>query len=150
MDGILESLPALNAISGCNSVSAVNGKWKAKWSSTAQKKEQYLQSRSQLEDTIRINIDIPSSTGHGWEKKDNQLSVVWMENHPVPESVLRLITCTCRKWNCTNSCQCRVLSVECTDVCKCWGLCGNIYDSVKSDNDEAEEDNENDNADNNI
>ena len=70
---------------------------KQKWSSTAQKKEQYLQSRSQLEDTIRINIDIPSSTGHGWEKKDNQLSVVWMENHPVPESVLRLITCTCRK-----------------------------------------------------
>ena len=40
--------------------------------------------------------------------------------------------------------------MECTDVCKCRGLCGNIiYDSVESDNDKVEEDNENDNADNN-
>ena len=37
--------------------------------------------------------------------------------------------------------------MECADACKCWGLCGNIiYDSVKSDRDEVEEDNENDNA----
>ena len=73
-----------------------------------------------------------------------------MEKQPAAESVLKLITCTCRKSNCTNSCQYRVLSVECTDVCKCRGLCGNIiYDSVESDNDEVEEDNENDNADNN-
>ena len=33
-DGILESLPALHAISGCNSVSAVNGKGEAKWLSS--------------------------------------------------------------------------------------------------------------------
>ena len=40
--------------------------------------------------------------------------------------------------------------MECTDVCKCRGLCGNtVYDSVESDNDEVEEDNENDNADGN-
>ena len=72
-----------------------------------------------------------------------------MEKQPAAESVLKLITCTCRKSNCTNSCQYRVFSMECTDVCKCRGLCGNIYDSVESDNDEVEEDNENDNADNN-
>ena len=30
-DGVLESLPALHAISGCDSVSAVNGKRQAKW-----------------------------------------------------------------------------------------------------------------------
>ena len=36
--------------------------------------------------------------------------------------------------------------MECTDVCKCWRLCGNIiYDSVQSDND-VEANNENDNA----
>ena len=75
---------------------------------------------------------------------------MWMENQPALESVLERITCTCRKSNCTNSCQCRVLSMECTDVWKCQGFCGNIiYDSVKSDDDEVEEDNENDNADNN-
>ena len=37
--------------------------------------------------------------------------------------------------------------MECTDVCKYLGLCGNIiYESVESDNDEVEEDNENNNA----
>ena len=44
----------------------------------------------------------------------------------------------------------RLLSMECTDVCKCRGLCGNIiYDSVESDDDEVERDNENDDADSN-
>ena len=55
-DGVLESLPALRAISGWDSVSA--GKGKAKWLSTVQKKEEYLQSVSQLGDTIRINADV--------------------------------------------------------------------------------------------
>ena len=57
-DCVLESLPALHAISGCNSVSAANGKGKEKWLSTVQKKEEYLQSVSQLGDTIRINEDV--------------------------------------------------------------------------------------------
>ena len=73
-----------------------------------------------------------------------------MEKQPDRESVLELITCTCHKSNCTNSYQCRVLSMECTDVCKCRVLCGKIiYDSVSSDNNEVEEDDEDDNADGN-
>ena len=48
----------------------------------------------------------------------------------------------------SNSCQGRVLSVECTDECKCREFWGNIgYDSVETDNDEVEVGNENDNAD---
>ena len=58
---ILESLPALHAISDCDSVSAVNGKGKAKWLSTVQKQEEYLQSVSQLGDTIRINAELKNS-----------------------------------------------------------------------------------------
>ena len=57
-NSILERLLALHAISGCNSVSAVNGKGKAKWLSTVQKKEEYLQIVSELGDTIRINEDV--------------------------------------------------------------------------------------------
>ena len=57
LDGVLETLPALHVISGCDSVSAVNGKGKAKWLSTVQKKEKCLQSVSQLGDTIRISAD---------------------------------------------------------------------------------------------
>ena len=41
-DGILEVLPALDVISGCDSVSAVNGEGKTKWLSTVQKNEKYL------------------------------------------------------------------------------------------------------------
>ena len=57
-DSVLESLPVLHAIWGCNSVSAVNGKVKEKWLSTVQKKEENLRSVSQPGDTIRINIDV--------------------------------------------------------------------------------------------
>ena len=39
--------------------------------------------------------------------------------------------------------------MECTDVCICWELNTDIYDSVESDADEVEEDNENDDADDN-
>ena len=35
--------------------------------------------------TAETNLDIPSPTGHSWERKDDQLSVVWMENQPAPE-----------------------------------------------------------------
>ena len=96
------------------------------------------------------NRNVPSHIDHGWEGNDDQLSVVWMENQPAPESMLKLITCMCHKSNYTNSYQCRVLLMECVDVCKCQGLCRNIiYDSVESDDDKFEEDNKIDNADNN-
>ena len=39
LDGVLESLPALHAISGCDSVSTVNGQGKVLWVSIAQNKE---------------------------------------------------------------------------------------------------------------
>ena len=45
------------------------------------------------------------------------------------------------------TCQCRVLSIECT-VFKCRGHCGHIvYDSVQSNHGEVDEANENGNAD---
>ena len=99
---------------------------------------------------LEISIDIPSIIGHGWDRKDDQLSTVCMGNQPVQESMLERITCTCRKSYCTNFCQYNVLSMECTDVCKCRGLCGSIdcY-SVESNNDEDEEDHGNNNADDN-
>ena len=57
-DGVLESLPNMNVFSGCDSVSAVNWKGQAKWLSTVQKKDEYLQSVSKLGDTIKINADV--------------------------------------------------------------------------------------------
>ena len=31
---------------------------------------------------LETNLDIPSPIGHGWERKDDQLAFVWMENQP--------------------------------------------------------------------
>ena len=60
--------------------------------------------------------------------------------------MLEFITCTCRKSNCANFCQCRVLSMGCPDIFKSRGLCVESDNYVESDNHEVEEDNENDNT----
>ena len=57
-DGVLESLPDLYAIFGCDSVTGVNGNRKARWLSTVQNKEEYLQSVSQVGDAITVNADV--------------------------------------------------------------------------------------------
>ena len=31
---------------------------------------------------LETNLDIPSPIGHGWERKDDQISAVWMEKQP--------------------------------------------------------------------
>ena len=196
-EDVLKSLPSLHAISGCDSVSAVNGIGKGKWLKTIQK-EDYIDAIKELgeditvdESTVKqveklfchlygmpeeddinkvryrrfckkkmpephqlpptkddliqhlkranyqsfvwkralqVNPDIPSPVRNGWSLKDD----VWK----VPESVLELVTCDCRRLNCNGNCQCRTLSLECTDVCKCHANCENIiYDNV-SDSDE--------------
>ena len=85
---------------------------------------------------LQVNPDIPSPVGNGWSLKDDVWKIVWMETLPAPESVLELVTCDCRRLNCNGHCQCRALSLECTDVCKCHANCENIiYDNV-SDPDE--------------
>ena len=55
-----------------------------------------------MEESLETNLDIPSPISHGLERKDDQISVVWIEKQPGPESVFELIIiCTCRKSNCT-------------------------------------------------
>ena len=76
---------------------------------------------------LETSLDIPSPNGHGSERKDDQLSVVWTKNHPPIESVLEFTTRACHKSNCTNVCQCSVLSMECTDVFKCRGFVDTLF-----------------------
>ena len=40
---------------------------------------------------LETNLDIQSRIGRGWERKDDQLSIVWIENQPAPESVLQTL-----------------------------------------------------------
>ena len=54
-EDILKSLPSLHTISGCDSVSAVNGIGKAKWLKTIQKKEDYTDAIKKLGDDITVD-----------------------------------------------------------------------------------------------
>ena len=89
---------------------------------------------------LEVNPDICSPVGYGWVLKDGVLEVVWVEQLPAPESVLEMVTCNCRRLNCNENCRCRVLSLECTDVCKCHGNCENITYDIASDFDDDEND----------
>ena len=42
MENLLKSLPPLHALSGCNSVSAINGIGKGKWLKTVIKSDRYI------------------------------------------------------------------------------------------------------------
>jgi len=208
-EDLLKSLPSLHALSGCDSVSAVNGIGKGKWLKTITKREGYIFATQALRETIIVdestasiieklfchlygmpqeneinearyrkfcenkipephqlpptkdellqhikranyqsfiwkralhaNPDIPSPVGNGWSMNGDRLEVVWMENLPAPESVLELITCDCRRLKCNASCQCKILSLECTDICKCHANCENVSYNDESDTDDDEE-----------
>ena len=65
---------------------------------------------------------------------------------PVPESVLEMMVCECRKSACGNMCQCRILRLECTDLCKCSGSCNNETEinDIESEVDDKIDDNSED------
>ena len=63
---------------------------------------------------------VPSPDGYGWKIKDDVLIIEWMLRKPVPEEIIELISCSCRKSKCdTNHCVCRSHSLKCTDLCSC-------------------------------
>ena len=49
----------------------------------------------------------------------------------------------CRKSACQNTCQCQILGLECTDLCKCSGSCNNEKDEndIESKIDDKSDDN---------
>ena len=186
LSDLLEALPSLHAISGCDSVSAFHGLGKGKWLSTLLNKEEDVEAMRLLGESLQIteslfctiermvchlygmpeehdidnarykmfcrsktpepyqlpptkdellqhikranyqsfvwkqaldsSFEVESPVGHGWQENDGNLEVMEMERKPAPESVLELITCTCRRSVSGEECQCRLLSLECTDL----------------------------------
>ena len=198
----------MHALSGCDSVSAVNGIGKGKWLKTVTKSDEYIFAIQALGEVIVVdksttnvieklfchlygmperneindarhrsfcknkipephqlpptkdellqhvkranyqsfiwkrarhaNPDITSPVGNGWSLSGDVVEVVWMESPPAPESVLELITCDCRRLKCNASCQCKILSLECTDICKCHANCKNMNYNDDSGTDDEE------------
>ena len=83
---------------------------------------------------LLTQLQMSAPQGHGWGEIDGKLEIVWMAYPPAPHSIMELITCNCRRFICNEDCQCRILLMECTDICRCAGNCTNIeYESAASD-----------------
>ena len=89
---------------------------------------------------MNTNFESHSPIGHGWQDNEEKLEIVWMERKSASESMLELITCNCRWALCGNDCQCRILSLECTDLCKCTGNCENVKSCENEKDDEEDSD----------
>ena len=64
--------------------------------------------------------------------------------HACPESALEMMVSECRKSACRNTCQCRILGLECIDLCKCSGSCNetetnDIESEIDDESDEISE-----------
>ena len=63
---------------------------------------------------------------YGWVFEDGTLNVQWMLRNPIPEELMDLIACSCKKTMCaTNQCICRSHKLKCTDLCTCKNECEN-------------------------
>ena len=89
---------------------------------------------------LNTNFEPHSPIGHGLQDNEGRLEIVWMERKPVPESMLELITCNCRRALYGDDCHCRILSLECTDLCKSTGNCENAEYCEKEKDDEEDSD----------
>ena len=207
-EDLLKSLPSLHVLSGCDSVSAINGIGKEKWLKTVTKSDKYIFAIQALGEDIVVdksttnvieklfchlygmpeeneindaryrkfcknkipephqlpptkdellqhikranyqsliwkralhaNPDITSPVGNGWSLSGDVLEVVWMESLPALEPALELITCDCCRLKCNASCQRKILSLKCTDICKCHANCENVTYNDDSDTDDEE------------
>lgn len=59
-----------------------------------------------------------------------------------PPSIMKMISCGCKKNCSSNTCGCKKLSLTCTDMCKCTDDCVNIPedDQLSSHSDSVDED----------
>ena len=60
---------------------------------------------------------IPQPISNGWHKENDQLLPTLMTKPPVPDTLLELIVCNCKK-GCKRNCKC---DLACTEACQCEG-----------------------------
>ena len=51
---------------------------------------------------------------------NGELEVKWLAQAPAPSSLVELMSCKCKKSNCTNNvCSCKKANLACTSLCEC-------------------------------
>ena len=66
--------------------------------------------------------ELPSPEHWGWKLTESGWKPFWTKLPEVAASCLELVHCGCKK-GCKNQCKCRVLNLECTELCHCKGEC---------------------------
>lgn len=86
------------------------------------------------------NINL-NPTQWGWKVVNNQLVPIESQDPPMPENLLKQISCGCKTGCNTNLCTCRKHGLECSDLCaNCSdAACSNITIKTFNNEDEIEE-----------
>lgn len=86
------------------------------------------------------NINL-NPTQWGWKVVNNHLVPIGSQDPPMPENLLKQISCGCKTGCNTNSCTCRKHGLECSELCaNCSdGACSNITIETFNNEDEIEE-----------
>ena len=81
---------------------------------------------AKMRHSLKGIMSAPSPNGNGWHIEDGELKVTWMTTNPAPESVLKVVHCSCKQSKCeTGRCSCMSARLSCTDLCRCQN-CANI------------------------
>lgn len=69
--------------------------------------------------SLKGKMCAPSPVGNGWHLEDGELTVMWMTRNPAPDSVLKVVHCSCKQGKCeTGRCSCMSARLTCTDLCR--------------------------------
>ena len=68
-----------------------------------------------------LNNEIPSPVSKGWVLESNErcqwLEIEWMSGLPTPRAVIELMPCTCKRLCESNTCDCILNGLKCSDLC---------------------------------
>ena len=68
------------------------------------------------------NNQVPGPAGKGWALESDEsgqwLDIVWMSGSPAPKAVIELLACTCRGGCRSNTCECILNGLKCSDLCR--------------------------------
>lgn len=68
------------------------------------------------------NNQVPGPAGYGWalesDESGQRLDIVWMSGSPAPKAVIELLACTCKRVCKSNTCECILNGLKCSDLCR--------------------------------
>lgn len=88
---------------------------------------------------LEKDCEIPSPHGHGWNVKEGELFIHWMDQEPAPKALMELVSCKCKTGCNGRRCSCHKVGLLCTDVCECID-CENSGNNPDNDSDGDEGD----------